>query len=47
VITANGSIGGTAVTVTLTPTPADARTGLITAWTCVGDTPKWMPGSCK
>jgi type IV pilus assembly protein PilA len=47
VIVASGSIAGTAVTVTLTPTPADARTGAITAWTCTGDTGKWMPGSCK
>jgi len=47
VILASGSIAGTAVTVTLTPTPGDARTGPITAWTCTGNTGKWMPGSCK
>lgn len=47
VIVAEGSIDSTTVTVTLTPTPADAKTGPITGWTCTGDTPKWMPGSCK
>ncbi len=47
VIVATGSIDSTTVKVTLTPTPADAKTGPITGWTCTGDTPKWMPGSCK
>ena len=46
-IVATGNIAATVVTVTLTPTPADAKTGPITAWTCTGDTAKWMPGSCK
>ena len=47
VIVATGSINSTAATVTLTPTPADAKTGPITAWTCTGSVAKWMPGSCK
>ena len=47
VVVASGTIDGTAVSVTLTPTPADAKTGLITEWTCTGLPLKWMPGSCK
>ena len=47
VIVASGSIASTAVMVTLTPTPADAKTGPITAWTCTGTPTKWLPGSCK
>jgi len=48
VITATGSIlAADDTTVTLTPTPADATTGLITGWTCAGAPLNWMPGSCK
>ena len=48
VIKATGKILAAGDTVvTITPTPADARTGLITAWTCTGTPGKWMPGSCK
>jgi type IV pilus assembly protein PilA len=46
-IVASGTVAATAVTVTLTPTPADAHSGPITAWTCTGTPAKWLPGSCK
>ena len=48
-ITATGRILAAAdVTVTLTPSPADAKTGPITSWTCSGaGNPNWLPGSCK
>lgn len=47
VITASGSINGSAVSVQLEPIPADATTGPITGWTCTGTPANWMPGSCK
>ena len=34
------------VTVKLTPDPL-ANAGIIQEWTCTGDVPAWMPGSCK
>ncbi len=46
VITANGSVDGIAVTVTLTPTPL-ANAGAIQSWACTGTPPNLMPGSCK
>ena len=46
VITANGTVSGSAVTVTLTP-DALANVGPITGWTCTGTPINWMPGSCK
>jgi len=53
VITARGTIlGANDISVLLTPTPADARTGAITEWTCTGvagtgGSINWLPGSCK
>ncbi|WP_274089263.1 pilin [Pseudomonas sp. MIL19] len=48
VITATGTIlAANDTSVTLTPEPANARNGVITAWTCSGSPLKWMPGSCK
>jgi type IV pilus assembly protein PilA len=48
-ITAQGTIlAANDVQVILTPTPADARTGFITTWTCTGGgATEWLPGSCK
>ena len=45
--TGNTTNIGEATTVTLTPAPADARTGFITGWTCTGTPSRLMPGSCK
>lgn len=48
VITATGAGDVAALVITLTPTPADATTGLITGWTCAATgKPEWAPGSCK
>lgn len=46
VITANGNIAGTAVTVVLTPDPL-ANSGFITSWKCTATPTKWAPGSCR
>ncbi len=45
VITVNGTIDGTAVTATLTPTANGANA--IKTWTCVASPIKWSPGSCR
>jgi len=47
VITASGSVGGEAVSVTLTPSPLANVTTPIATWTCTGSPTKWMPGSCR
>jgi len=48
VITASGTISGTAVTVTLTPTPlANDATNTIASWTCQATPTNWAPGSCR
>ncbi len=46
VITANGTVAGQAVAVTLTPTPL-ANVNPITTWACTGTPSVMMPGSCK
>ena len=45
VVTASGTVDGTAVTVTLTPT-AQGTNG-ISSWACVATPAKWAPGSCR
>ncbi len=48
VITVTGSVDGTAITVTLTPSPAPSSTpGTISQWACTGTPPNLMPGSCR
>lgn len=47
-VTATGvsaEFGGTAVTVTLTP--SDTTTNSIGGWVCAGTPTRWMPGSCR
>lgn len=46
VVSAAGTIRGTAVTVTLTPAPL-ANAGAVNAWTCTGTPEAFMPGSCR
>jgi len=46
IITANGNVAGSAVTVILTPNPL-ANSDFISAWVCSGTPDNWMPGSCK
>lgn len=45
VVTASGTVDGTTVTVTLTPT-AQGTNG-ISSWACVATPAKWAPGSCR
>ena len=45
VVLASGSVDGTAVTVTLTPT-AQGTNG-ISQWACIATPAKWAPGSCR
>ncbi len=45
VVLASGSVDGTAVTVTLTPTPQG--TNGISQWACIATPPEWAPGSCR
>ncbi len=45
VVTASGTVDGTAVTVTLTPTPQG--TNGISEWACAATPIKWAPGSCR
>lgn len=44
VITASGTVDGTAVTATLTPTFAS---GNVQSWACTGTPANLMPGSCR
>jgi len=45
VVVASGTVDGTAVSVTLTPT-AQGTNG-ISGWACVATPTKWAPGSCR
>jgi len=45
VVKADGSIDGTTVSVTLTPTKQGPNG--IKGWDCVADPVKWAPGSCR
>ena len=45
VITVNGTVDSTAITVTLTPTIAGGNS--VTNWTCAGTPVNLMPGSCR
>jgi type IV pilus assembly protein PilA len=48
VITTGGTVDGTAVTVTLTPGPANPTSAQpIQSWTCTGSPLSLMPGSCR
>ena len=44
-VEATGSVDGTTVTVTLTPTANGDNA--ISGWKCVADPAKWAPGSCR
>jgi len=44
VITVGGTVDGTAITVTLTPTVAG---NAVTQWACTGTPTNLMPGSCR
>ena len=45
VVLASGSVDGTAVTVTLTPTANGSNA--IRSWKCVATPAQWAPGSCR
>ena len=46
IVEATGTIRGTAVEVTLTPSPL-ATAGTVNAWECEGTPEEWMPASCR
>lgn len=46
IITATGTVDGTAISVVLTPTISAAGTE-VTAWDCAGTPANLMPGSCR
>ncbi|QKV57592.1 MAG: prepilin-type N-terminal cleavage/methylation domain-containing protein [Dechloromonas sp.] len=48
VITTGGSVSGTTISVTLTPSPSLSATARdIQTWTCTGTPTSLMPGSCR